>query len=93
MNENYDLNLDYRTPILGIDNNFRLNNLISVIMFLIYKKYLNDKDNVNDVSLINFIKTDVEFKSITYVLNDRTSEEYIPLQDFLTKLNRHINNI
>ena len=92
MNDNYDLNLDYRTLILGIDNNLRLNNLISVIMYLIYKKYLNDKDNGSDVSLIHFIKTDVEFKSIIYILNDRTSEEYIPLQDFLTKLNIHINN-
>ena len=61
-------------------------------MYLIYKKYLNDKDNGSDVSLIHFIKTDVEFKSIIYILNDRTSEEHIPLQDFLTKLNRHINN-
>ena len=49
---------------MGEQNNPRLNNLISVITYLIYKKYLTDKDNVdycNDTSLLQFIKKDKDF--------------------------------
>ena len=66
---------------MGEHNNPRLNYLISVITYLIYKKYLTDKDTVdycNNTSLLQFIKKDIEFKILTYKLNQRTSEEYIP---------------
>ena len=59
--------------------NPRLNNLISVITYLIYKKYLTDKDNAyycNNTPLLQFIKKDLEFKVLTYYLNPKTSEEY-----------------
>ena len=40
INTNYNLTITYRMIIMGVHNNPRLNNLIFVITYLIYKKYL-----------------------------------------------------
>ena len=55
---------------MGEQNNPKLNNLISVITYLIYNKYLTDKDKLNvnycnNTPLLHSIKKDHKFKAST----------------------------
>ena len=74
--------------IWGENKNAKFNNLISVLTYLIYKKYLTDKDNLNTnyTTLLNFVKKELEYKSVMYNLMEKTSEDYIPLSQLLTFL-------
>ena len=73
---------------MGENKNAKFNNLISVLTYLIYKKYLTDKDNLNTnyTPLLNFVKKEFEYKSVMYNLMENTSEDYIPLSQLLTFL-------
>ena len=80
---NYNLTITYRMIIMGEHNNLRINNLISVITY-----QCCNVAYCNNTSLLQFIKKDIEFKMLTYKLNEKSSEEYIPLKELLIKLNK-----
>ena len=47
-----------------------LNNIFSQINFIIYKKYLIDKNKRNDVSILNFIKFELVYLEKVYSSSD-----------------------
>ena len=82
----YKLNthISYELLILGSEN-LEQNNTFSILLYQIYKKFLydNDSSNTQKYILTNFIKKELQYKTIIYNMTTRTSELIIPLQKVL----------
>ena len=66
----FDRNINSQEIIIGIDNDMILNNILSQINFIIYKKYLIDKDNPNDIPILHFIKFELVYYEKVYSSSD-----------------------
>ena len=79
--------ISYEILILGYSDNIERNNTYSVLKYLIYKKSLHDNDNPQDkIPLNNFIKNELNYKSVIFNYNPNTSEEKIPLLEIINMI-------
>ena len=79
------INISFKLLILG-DKNFKQNNVFSVIMYLIYKKFILDNNKIDTMSLVQFLKKELIYKSEMYNMLERTSEFFIPLTTVIQNL-------
>ena len=78
-------NLTSQGILLGIANEVVLNNILSEINFIIYKKYLIDKDKPNDmIPITQFVKFELVYSKKVY----SSSNKLLFLQ-----YSNHIKNI
>ena len=73
------IEITYKTLILG-DKDKNKNNLLSIIMYSIYKKFIMDINENNTQPLQNFILHELIVKSEIYNQISSTSEIYVPLR-------------
>ena len=80
------IDISYQLLILGNENKTQ-NNMLSVILYLIYKKFLNDNDNTrNRLHLTKYIKEELKRKALIFNMNFNTSENVIPLNKIINVL-------
>ena len=80
------IDISYQLLILG-NENITQNNMLSVILYLIYKKFLNDNDNTrNRFNLNKYIKEELKLKALIFNMNFNTSENVIPLNKIINVL-------
>ena len=81
----FDIN--YNIMILG-KKDLVQNNTISVIMYLIYKKFIEDinQDASNMQNLHSFMKNELQYKIKLYNCEYRTSEKFVALKSILNIL-------
>jgi len=79
LSENLHININYEYIILG-GNNRKLNNVISVIMYIIYKKFVEDLNSNNTISLFDYTKKELQAKIALFNFNKFTTEAFIPLK-------------
>ena len=86
-----DIAISYEILIIG-DKNITQNNMFSVLMYIIYKKFLVDYENIgnNREPLLSFIKNDLKYRVDIYNINPDIgfAEINIPLKFILDKLNQ-----
>ena len=81
-------NILYQYMIMG-DEDINLNNAISVLMYIIYKKIILDNNNTTDRQrLLIFMKSELKYRNMLYELNHQTSisDVCIPLRYILERL-------
>ena len=54
--------ITWKAIILGLDKKYAENNCISMICYIIYKKYLMEKDEINHQAVRPFLKKELRYK-------------------------------
>ena len=79
LGEKLNTDITFQLLMFG-NNNIKQNNMHSVLMYLIYKKFILDNDKFTRVPLVLFLKNELTHKIEIYNSVDITSDMYIPLK-------------
>ena len=76
--------ISYKLLILG-DNNIR-DNTLSVLTYLVYKKFIKDTETFTNQTLKYLIKSELLYKTRLFNMIDNTNEINIHLQEIINIL-------
>ena len=82
------IDLDWKTILLGIDNEYTINCIISLICYIIYKKYIREKDQ--DIhchtDIYTYVRNEIHYRLSTYSENICNIQCRILLHDIIEYL-------
>ena len=64
-----DICIDYFNIIIGITNQHDMNCIISLICYIIYKKYLGDRQNIQNMNIYTYIAKEISYRIHIYSSN------------------------
>ena len=82
------LEIDFKSLIIGVNLNKVINRIISVVCYLIFKKYLQDKEKEYQSyrPMVSFIRNELVYRLEIYKLTSITEEDKIELMKVIASL-------
>ena len=71
------ININYEFLILGNSESILLNNIMSIILYIIYKKFIEDNNDISkksDTTLIQYISKELIYRKNLYENNKEISD-------------------